>query len=90
MSDKLTIAQRYDFKNISDKLTPSEKEIILSRATETLKTIQTANIEVFVATFIKVFDFALNLAGHKKNEDDYKNQVGAYLHQMKINVRTPQ
>ena len=88
MSDKLTIAQRYDFKNISDKLTPSEKEIILSRATETLKTIQTANIEVFVATFIKVFDLALNLAGHKKNEDDYKNQVGAYLSQMKINVRT--
>ena len=87
MSDKLTISQRYDFKNLSPKLTESEKEIILSRASETLRSLQTKNIEVFIANFIKVFDYALNLAGHKKSGDDYKNQVKAYLNEMKGNVR---
>ena len=87
MSEQLTIVQRYDFKNLSPKLTASEKEIILSRASETLRSLQTKNIEVFIANFIKVFDYALNLAGHKKSGDDYKNQVKAYLNEMKGNVR---
>ena len=73
----LTIIERYDFKNLSPDLTKSQLEIINARRSETVKSLIIENSALFYAEILKAFDLALMLAGHKKEESDYFNQVKA-------------
>ena len=73
----LSIIERYDFKNLSPDLTKSQLEIINARRSETVKSLIIENSALFYAEILKAFDLALMLAGHKKEESDYFNQVKA-------------
>jgi hypothetical protein len=83
----LAIIERYDFKNLSPKLTKSQVEIITARNSETVKSLIAKNEPLFYAEIMKVFDLAFMLVGHKKG-DDYKARLIAASKALSKNFTT--
>ena len=75
------------YKDLCPDLTEAQKEIISIRNTETLRQLQNRDKNVFNAVLIEAFTKALNLAGQKKEVDDYKNQLSNYVEAFSRNIR---
>ena len=84
----LSIRERYDFNNLSPDLTKSQLQIINARNSEIIKNLISKNNALFYAEILKAFDLALMLAGHKKEESDYFNQVKACSKALESNFNT--
>jgi len=84
----ISVINRYNFKNLSPKLTAGEREIIMCRDIDTLKNLLNSNIALCGAYFAEIFDIALRLSGHAKSDEDYENQKTAYIKQMTRNIRS--